>query len=133
LTLVPENYGNKQYLCLFVNNIRQPMSYELYARPHKGRLANGAQIPYKNDMVYYVVSNGKKFTKLYIDPESCRIGTRHDHFPTGVRQQYRRGKSKGHHAPSRREIDAMNEHLFGESDPFLREYKKLLLKSRLGI
>ena len=133
LTLVPENYGNKQYLCLFVNNIRQPMQYELYARPHRGRLANGAQIPYRNDAVYYVISNGRRFTKLYIDPETFRIGSRIDHFGSSVHRQYKRGKTSGHHAPSQREIDAMSRQLFEERDPFLRGYKKLLRKSRLGI
>jgi hypothetical protein len=84
-------------------------------------------------MVYYVISNGKKFTKLYIDPETCRIGSRIDHFGNSVRQQYKRGKTSGHHAPSQREIDAMSRQLFEERDAFLREYKKLLRKSRLGL
>src|SRR5215471_10968548 len=38
LSLVPETYGKRSFLTVFVNNIRQSMSWDLYERPHRGRL-----------------------------------------------------------------------------------------------
>jgi hypothetical protein len=134
VSLVPELINGKHILSLFVNHLRQPMHWELSFRYHRGWLQHNGFIPHDCSEVWYVVgTNGRRYQFLYIDPESCRIGTRDDHFPAGVTQQYKRQKTNGRHLPSHREIDAMNEQLFGESDAFLREYKKLLLKSRLGI
>ena len=49
--------------------------------PHKGHLRNGGHVPYRSDEMYFVVSRGRRFTHLFIDPEEHKIGTRIDFFP----------------------------------------------------
>src|SRR5262249_389016 len=82
LSLVPETYGKQCFLVVFIEGIRQPMLWELSARPHRGRLANGAVIGYRYDEVFYVIGgDGRRYASLYLDPETRRIGTRRDWFP----------------------------------------------------
>jgi len=67
LSLVPGKYGKRCFLAVFINGIRQQMSWDLYERPHRGTLKN-SQIPYNRDTVFYVVSGGRRFRHLFIDP-----------------------------------------------------------------
>src|SRR5262245_61347830 len=91
LSLAPERAPNGlYYVTLFRNHLRQPMQWELSARPHTGRLRHGGHIPYRNDEVYYVVSRGRRFRHLFIDPENMMIGTRADFFPDHNRAYPRR-------------------------------------------
>jgi len=61
--------------------------------PALGRLRDGGRIPYRNDEVYYVVSGGRRFRHLFIDPENMMIGTRTDFFPH-TWDAYARGKAR---------------------------------------
>src|SRR5262249_7235393 len=83
LSLAPERHPNgRYYVTLFVNHLRQPKTWALSARPHVGRLKNGATIPYAHDEVYYCIgSDGRRYRHLFIDPEHCRIGVRTDFYP----------------------------------------------------
>jgi len=113
LSLVPGKYGKRCFLAVFINGIRQQMSWDLYERPHRGTLKN-SQIPYNRDTVFYVVSGGRRFRHLFIDPETKRIGTRVDFF-ADHNLAYPRGKAKESGRPSRKEIDEMTRALFPES------------------
>src|SRR5215469_17508989 len=64
LSLVPETYGKRCFLAVFINGIRQPISWDLHERPHRGTLKY-SQIPYPNEVVYYVVSGGRRFRHLF--------------------------------------------------------------------
>jgi len=47
LSLAPDRCPDGSYvISLFVNHLRQPKTWALSARPHVGRLRNGARIPY---------------------------------------------------------------------------------------
>lgn len=94
LSMVPESHGKRCLLSVFINNIRQPMQWELFAREHKGRLANGTVIGYRYDQVYYIIGgDGRRYAYLYLCPETRRIGTRRDHFPpSGTWNAYPRRK-----------------------------------------
>jgi hypothetical protein len=131
LSLAPERAPNgRYYVTLFRNHLRQPECWELSARPHRGRLANGASIPYRNDEVYYAVSGDRRFAFLFIDPEPMRIGTRSDFYPKHW-QAYPRGAAKKDGAPSKSAIKAMEKELYGERDErdrWEREYKRLKAK-----
>jgi len=112
LSLAPERYPNgRYYVTVFRNHIRQPMSWELSARPHVGRLKNGGHIPYRNDEVYYVVSGGRRYRHLFIDSETMMVGTRTDFFPHHW-QAYARGKAKEKKMSFKEQCRAMEEELF---------------------
>jgi len=132
LSLVPETYGKWCFLAVFINNQRQPMQWELSARPHVGRLANGAVIGYRYDQVYYVVSGSRRYRHLFIDPETMTIGVRTDFFPDHNRA-YPRGKEREGNGISREQVKAQYEELFGEKDEFMREFKKREKLSRFGL
>src|SRR5262245_32301902 len=112
LSLAPERHpSGKYYVTLFRNNIRQPMQWELSARPHVGRLKNGAQIPYSHDEVFYAVgTDGRRYRHLFIDGEHCRIGVRTDFFANN-NAAYREPRSG---RLSRTQIEAMGRELFPE-------------------
>ena len=68
LSLVPENYGKRCFLSVFINGIRQQMSWDLHERPHRGRLKY-SQIPYRNETVFYVIGgDGRRYRHLFLCP-----------------------------------------------------------------
>jgi hypothetical protein len=114
LSLAPERHHNeKYYVTMFRNHLRQPECWELSARPHTGRLKNGAQIPYSHDEVYYVLSGSRRFRHLFIDPETMMIGTRTDFYPDHNRA-YPRGKAREANKSFREQAREMEKALFGE-------------------
>ena len=134
LSLAPDRCPDGSYvISLFVNHCRQRKTWELSARPHRGRLKGGGHIPYNCDEVFYVVSGERRFRHLFIDAEEMRIGVRTDFFSDHNRA-YPRGKAKQSGMPSRKEIDAMTRELFPEArDELYRwdeDYKKM--RSRRG-
>jgi hypothetical protein len=111
LSLVPENYGKRCFLAVFINGIRQQMSWDLCERPHRGTLKN-SQIPYNRDTVFYVIgADGRRYRHLFLCPETNRLGTRVDFYPDHNRA-YPRGKAKESGRPTRKEIDEMTRALF---------------------
>jgi hypothetical protein len=107
VSLVPELINGRHVLSLFVNHLRQPMTWELSFRYHRGWLQRHGFIPHDCSEVWYVVgANRKRYQFLYIDTDTCRIGTRDDHFPTGVSQQYRQKKETKKEALSFEVLDA---------------------------
>jgi hypothetical protein len=124
-SLVPELINGRHVLSLFVNHLREPMTWELSFRYHRGWLQRHGFIPHDCDQVWYVVgANGKRYCCLYINPDTCRIGTRDDHFPMGHTQQYRR-RNRAPEMSFREQCREMHKELFQESDEFLREYHKM--------
>jgi len=132
IALVPETWGKECNLVLFMNGIRQPMEWKLSARPHRGWLQRGGHIPPHHDFVWYVVSNGKRFRFLYIDPDMMNIGSRVDFFPEGVQRQYRRKETKKAVGGFRDQCKAMEKVLFGEKDEFAAFHRKTVLRYRLN-
>ena len=100
--------------------------------PHAGRLRNGGHIPYRCDERYFVVSEGRRFAHLFIDPETMMVGTRTDFFPHHW-AAYPRGKAKEESKTFQEQCRAMERELFGEKDEFTREYEKRLKLSRFGM
>src|SRR5262249_5753512 len=49
--------------------------------PAQGASAECGHVPYRSDERYFVVSQGRRFAYLFIDPETNHIGTRIDFFP----------------------------------------------------
>ena len=132
LSLSPERHPNgRYYVCLFKDNLRQPITWEIASQPHTGRLQHGGHIPYRCDEKYFVVgSDGRRYAHLFIDPEEQRIGVRTDFFPKPWQGYPRRGsKDEDFRSQAKRQY----EELFGEKDEFLRDYKRLLKRSYLGI
>src|SRR5262249_25407236 len=83
--------------------------------------------------VWYVVgANGKRYQFLYVDPESCRLGTRDDHFPRGTCQQYRR-KDRDAEMSFRDQCREIGKEVFGPTQEFEAFHRKRLKKSYLGI
>ena len=81
LSLNPERHPNgRYYIALFRNHLRQREAWELSAMPHRGHLRNGGSIPYRCDERYFVVSHGRRYRHLFIDPETMTVGTRSDFF-----------------------------------------------------
>ena len=112
LSLVPESYGKRCFLSVFINNQRQPMQWDLYERRHAGRLKN-AVIGHRYDVVYYVVSGGRRFRHLFIDPETNRLGVRTDFYPDHNRA-YVRGKVREAEKSFREQAREMERELFPE-------------------
>jgi len=132
LSLAPDRCPDGSYvISLFVNHLRQPMSWELSARPHTGRLRHGGHIPYRNDEVYYVVSGGRRFRHLFIDSETMTIGTRTDFFPHHW-QAYPRGKAKEANKTFREQAREMEKELFPPARDELarwdQDYKRMRKK-----
>ena len=72
LSLVPGKYGKRCFLAVFINGIRQQMSWDLYERPHRGKL-NNSQVPYRNETVFYVVGgDGRRYRHLFLDASSVK-------------------------------------------------------------
>src|SRR5262249_44615665 len=116
LSLNPERHPNgRYYVVLFRNHLRQPECWELSARPHVGRLRNGGHIPYRNDEVYFVVSQGRRFAHLFICPDTMMVGTRIDFFPKHW-AAYPRGKTKAGSKSFEDQCREMERELFGEKD-----------------
>src|SRR5262245_8587159 len=113
LSLAPDRCPDGSYvISLFLNHLRQPKTWLLSARPHVGRLNNGAQIPYSHDEAYYCIgSDGRRYRHLFIDPEHCRIGVRTDFFPDHNRA-YPRGKARQASKTFREQCRAMERELF---------------------
>jgi hypothetical protein len=123
LSYNPERHPNGcYYVCLFRNHLRQRETWELSARSHSGRLQNGGHIPYRNDEVYYVVSHGRRYRHLFIDPETLMVGTRTDFFPQPW-AAYPRGKAKQENKNFHDQCREMENELFQERDEFLRDYE----------
>jgi hypothetical protein len=81
VSLVPELINRRHVLSLFVNHLRQPMTWELSFRYHRGWLQRNGFIPHDCSEVWYVVgATGKRYQFLYVDPETHRIGVRTDFF-----------------------------------------------------
>jgi hypothetical protein len=129
ISLVPDRWGNHYFLQLFVNNIRVDKTFELSSQPHRGWLQRNGYIPYHHDEIWYVISNGKRYRYLYINPETTEIGTRTDHF-AGVHRQYLR-KDRGE-MTFQDEAHEMERKLFEEpKDEFLAFHEKTLKRYRL--
>jgi hypothetical protein len=133
LSLQPERFPNaRYYVCLFKNRIRQPIQWELSSIPHRGVLRHGGHIPYHHDERYFVIgTDGKRYAHLFIDPDRERIGVRTDFFRNNW-QAYGE-KTEPQFPPSRQQMKKMEEELFGEKDEFLRDYKRRLKASYLGM
>ena len=131
LSLVPETYGKRCFLAVFINNQRQQMQWDLYERPHVGRLRNGAVIGHRFDSVYYVIGgDGRRYRHLFLCPETCRLGVRTDFFPN--HRAYPRGKAREASKTFKERCRAMERELFGEKDEFMAEYRKREKLSRFG-
>jgi hypothetical protein len=129
VSLIPEIFGARHFLLLFVNNQRQNKFWELSSQPHNGWLRRNGFIPHHHDQIWFVVgSNGKRYRYLFIDPETTNIGTRDDHFPGGVHRQYRRKKDGGSFQDQCR---AMEKQLFGNRDEFAAFHEKTVKRYRL--
>jgi hypothetical protein len=129
LSLVPENYGKRCFLVVFVNNQRQPMQRDLYERPHVGRLRNGGRVPYHNEYTYYVIgSDGRRYRHLFLDAESNRLGVRTDFYPDHNRAYPRKGSKD---EDFRSQCKRMEKELFGE-DEWEAFHRRTVLKSRFG-
>jgi len=131
LSLVPENVGKQCFLSVFVNGIRQQMQWALSSQPHVGKLRNGATIGYRFDEKWFVVGgDGRRYTHLYLCPETKRIGTRRDWFPPqGTWNAYdRRRKDMSLHDQAK----ALERELFETKDPVLRDFEKREKRSRFG-
>src|SRR5262245_60701335 len=124
ISLAPEQFAKKFRLILFINNCRTTTYFEISAQPHRGKLRNGASIPYRYDERYFVIgSNGKRYADLYYCPESCRLGTRVDFYPpSGTWNAYDRRKRDD--KSFKEQCRAMEKELFQERDEFLREHNK---------
>jgi hypothetical protein len=133
LSLVPESFGKRCFLAVFINGIRQQMSWDLYERRHAGRLKN-AVIGHRYDVVYYVVSGGRRFRHLFLCSETNRLGTRVDFFPDHNRA-YERGKARDESKTFREQCKEMEELLFPEArDEIARwdeDYKRIRKRSSL--
>ena len=88
------------------------MQWDLYERRHAGRLKN-AVIGHRYDVVYYVVSGGRRFRHLFIDPETNRLGVRTDFYPDHNRA-YVRGKVREAEKSFREQAREMERELFPE-------------------
>jgi hypothetical protein len=128
VSLQPERFGKVQFLALHLNNIRQPKEFQLSSQPHRGWLQRNGYIPYYHSEIWYVISNGKRYRYLYINPETTEIGTRADHFP-GVHRQYLR-KDRGE-MTFQDECEEMKRTLFAEKDEFAALHEKTLKRYRL--
>jgi hypothetical protein len=67
-------------LKVYVDGIVQHTLWEIQSIPIRGDISyRGGRIPWDRSETHYVVSNGKRFRHLYLDPEKYAIGTRHYH------------------------------------------------------
>src|SRR5262249_53894842 len=92
----------------------------------------GGYNTYAHDEVYYVVSGGRRFAHLFIDPETMMIGTRTDFFPDH-NAAYPRGKAREANKTFKEQCREMEKELFEEKDEWTAFHRKTVLKSRLGI
>jgi hypothetical protein len=66
---------DEHYIYLFIDDVQQPMRWEIYERELRGKLRRGGFIPDGKQWVYYVVGDrGLRYRFLYI--VGGRIGTR---------------------------------------------------------
>lgn len=65
LSLVPESYGKRCFLTVFINNIRQQKIFELSERRHAGRL-NNSVIGYRYEFVYYVIGRSPVSSSIFV-------------------------------------------------------------------
>jgi hypothetical protein len=78
-------------ITLSINDIQQPICWQVYEREIKGRLRRGGFIPPDKAWDYYVISNGKRYRHLFISKD-LRIGTRGDFDATWTSRCFSRRK-----------------------------------------
>ena len=71
-------------ICLLVNDLLQPVRWQIYERAIKGNIGyRGGYIPHDRAWVYYLIgSDGCRYRYLYLlalPGDNFRIGTREDH------------------------------------------------------
>jgi hypothetical protein len=77
-------------IILLINDIQQPVCWQIYERQIRGRLQRGGFIP-ADSAAYYVISNGKRYRHLLISKD-LRIGTQGDFGATWTSRCWSRRK-----------------------------------------
>lgn len=73
IDFVDETSSDQFVMAVYINRVRQG-HYAIVERPIPGRISN--LVPDGHRSFYYVVVDGRRFKRLYLDPVRRRIGSR---------------------------------------------------------